>query len=83
MCRTWDSDRPFLSKCKFSGASVTQLNGYNWFEDSVITIRSCFDNGSFCDIRRNHGFMEYGRGLLCFCDDRARTYNVSFFYSNM
>ena len=83
MRRTRNTDRPFLSQCKLFSGSVIQLYCDNWFQNGVITVRSCLDNSSLCDTRRNHGFMEDRSSFLCLGDDRARTYYVSFFNCDM
>ena len=75
-----DTDRPFLCKCQIFGGSVCELNGYDWFQNGVCSVRCRVDNCGFCKIRRNHGFMENGVCFLSFCDNRAGTYNISFFY---
>ena len=75
-----DTDRPFLCKCQIFGGSVCELNGYDRFQNGVCSVRCCVDNCGFCKIRRNHGFMENGVCFLSFCDNRAGTYNISFFY---
>ena len=83
MSRPRDTDRPFLCECEVSGASVAKLDGHDRLQNSVISVRSSFDNGTFGDVWRYHRFMKDRSGFLCFGNDRARTYNVSFFYSNV
>ena len=83
VCRSWDTDRPFLRKCQISGSAVCELNGYDWFENGVFSVRNRMDNCGFCEIRRHHGFMKDRIGFLGFCDDRTRPYDISFFYCDV
>ena len=83
LCRSWNTDRPFLCKRQIFCGSVRQFNGYNRFQNVVLSIRSCFDDSSVLDRRRNHGFMKNGGCFLCLGNDRTGTHNIPLLNCNM
>ena len=83
MCRSWNTDRPFLGESQISGASVIQKKCYDRFQDRIITVRNNVDNSSSLDIRWNHGFVKNRSRFLRFCNDRTRMNDVTFLYGHM